>query len=368
MHERRPVEIDMIRSPDGRLYERTITHQPQVSIPQSRHDMTQTYVSSQPLSPRHAPLHEGYDPRAQAINSRVLPSIEDDQLASPGQSRSRVPQHDSRMAPPRLLQDEVQSNARSRNVQVIDLTDGADTQIAKRRRVEEPLGSRRIVDSNGPRRSFDQLGPQDGFDRPAREPQYHEREIIDPLTPTYIRDPFPASSRGLAASRQMNSRMDGQGIRSDSRAFRPLVEVQQNVAATRYAHAAEPARDQIPVSGFQPQRVQYEGKVPYGNERRYVQPADENHHLHNRSIRSEHDVPRYAARPPIYDGGNISYSREYIPVIRNEVLLPGPAAHQHLPIYADPGRGPQQHDRYDFRRNRCQVLLTGRLLPFTLRS
>ena len=364
MHERRQVESEVVRLADGHLYERTITQPQQALIPQRQQEMTQAYVSSQPPSPRHVPLHEGYDPRVQAINSRVLPSIEDNQPPSPGDSRSRVPQHDFRMAPPRRFDGNAESNARLRNVQVIDLTDSGDAQITKRRRVEEPLRARQVVEFNNPRRPPDQLGAQDGFDRPARELQYHGREIIDLSNPKYVRDPLSASPRIVSDRRQVDSRMDVHGIPSDVRAFRPLVEVPHNIPTSRYAYGPDPARDQNLGSGFLPQqRVHHEGQTSYGAQRRQVQPSDENYRPEDPAIRSEHIAERHAARVPVYDGGSISYSREYIPVIRNEVLMPDRAAQQHLPIYADPARGPQ-HDRYGFRRNRCQLSDAGRLLSF----
>jgi hypothetical protein len=362
VHERRPVEIDTIRGADGVLYERTITQQ-QASMPQRRHDLTQTYVSSQPPSPRHAPLHEGYDPRVQAVSSHILPSIEDNQPSSPGDSRSRVPQHDVRVATSRRLDDVAYSDARPRNVQVIDLTDSADAQLIKRRRVEEPPIARRYVKIDDTRRPLGQLrAPQDA-DRSARESQYQRREIIDLSIPTYVREPLPASSRVVAAGRQIDSRMEGQGNHPDMRAFRPLVEVQHNVAATRYASGPETARDQLPASGLQSQRIRHEGQFPYSEERRYAQPADENYHPEDPVFRSEHVVGRQAARVPVYDSGSISYSREYIPVIRNEVLMPDPAAQRRLPIYADPARMPQDV-RYDHRLNRCPLPHAGRLFPF----
>lgn len=326
--------------------------------------MPQTYVSSQPPSPRHVPLHEGYDPRVQPINSHVLPSIEDNQPPSSGDSRSRVPQHDFRRAPPRHFDGNPQSNARLRNVQVIDLTEGGDTPIINRHRVEEPLRARQVVDFNIPRRPPGQLVGQDGFDRPARELQYHGREIIDLSSPKYVRDPLPASPRIVSDRRQVDSRTDGHGIPSDARAFRPLVEVPHNIPTSRYAYGSDPARDQNLGSGFlPPHRVQLEGRTSYGAQRRQVQPPGEKHRPEDPAIRSEHIVDRRAARVPVYDGGSISYSREYIPVIRNDVLMPDRAAQQHLPIYADPARGPQ-HDRYGTRRNRCQLSDAGRLFSF----
>jgi hypothetical protein len=364
VHERRQVESEVVRLADGHLYERTITQPKQALIPQRRQEMTQAYVSSQPPSPRHFPLHEGYDARVQAINSRVLPSIEDNQPPSPGDSRSRVPQHDFRMAPPRRLDGSAQSNARLRNVQVIDLTDGDDAQIAKRRRVEEPLRARQIVEFEDPHRPLGQLGAPNGLNRPARELQYHGREIIDLSNPKYTRDPLLASPRIVSDSRQVDSRMDVHGILSDARAFRPLVEVPHNIPTSRHAYGPDPARDQNLGSGFLPQQgVQHESQSSHGAQRRQVQPSDENYRSEDPAIRSERIVERHAARVPVYDGGSIPYSREYIPVIRNEVLMPDRAAQQHLQIYTNPARGPQ-HDRYGFRRNRCQLSDAGRLFSF----
>lgn len=325
-------------------------------MPQRRHDLTQTYVSSQPPSPRHAPLHEGYDPRVQAISSHVLPSIEDNQPSSPGDSRSRFPQHDVRMAPARRVDDVTQSGARPRNVQVIDLTDDADAQLAKRRRVEDPPIARRYVEIDDTHRPLGQLRAPQDVDRSARELQYQRREIIDLSIPTYVREPLPVSTRVVATDRQVDSRMDGQGTRSDMRAFRPLVEVQHNVAATRYAPGPERARDQLPT-----QRVRHEGQLSYPEERRYAQVADENYRPQDPASYSEHIIGRQPVRVPVYDSGAISYSREYIPVIRKEALMPDPAAQRHTPMYADSARMPQDV-RYD--NCLCQFSHAGRLLPF----
>lgn len=357
------MEPGLVRGVDGHLYERIYTQPPQALIPERRHEIHQAYVSSQPPSPRHAPLHQGYDSRAQAISSHVLPSIEDTQPLSPNDGRSRAPQHDYRTDRSlHHLDDYAQTSARPRNVQVIDLTEGSNTQISKRRRVEEPVSARRHVDH---RRISSQTRPRDDYGRPAREPPQYGPEIIDLSGPRFVRDALADSPRMVADRQPIELRMDGgHGIRSDARAFRPLAEASHNAPANRYAYGPDPVHDRTRSDGFPlSPRVRHPGQINFGTERQYVQQPEAGYRPEDPAIRSEHLVTRNPARVPVYDGGGVSYSREYLPVIRNHALMPDVMAQQHQPNLVNQPRGPQ-HDRYDIRRNRYQLPDAGRPLPW----
>jgi hypothetical protein len=348
------MEPDLVRGSDGHLYERVYTHPTQASIPQA-------YVSSRPPSPRHAPLHEGHDSRVQAVSAYILPSIEDNQPPSPVDGRSRALHHDYRIDQPRWSDGHTQANARPRNVQVIDLTDGADAQIAKRRRLEEPLSVRRVIESNDNRRIAGEAATQEVYVRPTRDVQHPRREIIDLSNPIYIRETMPTNSRMVPDSRQSDLRLGGQSIRSDARTFCPLVEVPQNVPTSRHAYGLDPVHDQDLAGGLvSPSRVRREAQM--AAERRYAQPPNEKYLLEDPAIREQHVAARNTTRVPVYDNASIPYSREYIPVTRNEVLMSNPPPQQHQPIYVNPSRG-SQHDRYDFRRSRSRNPDAGRRLP-----
>ena len=347
------MEPDLVRGSDGHLYERFYTQPTQASVPQA-------YVSSRPPSPRHAPLHVGHDSRVQAVSTYILPSIEDNQPPSPVDGRSRALHHDYRMDQPRWSDDHAQESSRPRNVQVIDLTTGADAQIAKRRRLEEPQSVRRVVESNDKRRIAGEVATQEVYIRPTRDPQHPRREIIDLSSPIYIRETMPANSRMVPDSRQSGLRLGGETNRSDARSFRPLVEVPQNIPARRHTYGPDPVHDQNLAGGFvSPSRVRREAQMPFAAERRYAQPPNEKYFLEDPVTDSERVITRTTARVPVYDNASIPYSRDYIPVTRNEVLMSNTSPHQHQPIYVNPPGS--QHDRYDFRRGRYHIQDAGRL-------
>jgi hypothetical protein len=288
MHDQRPPQREYVQGRDGYLYEKIYEQSPQGSIHQRRHDAPQ----AQPPSPQQAPYYEVQDSRAQAINSRVVPSIEGNPVSFSESGMSRAPRNNSRMdQPPEYLERQPQSMLQTRNVPVIDLDDGADARFLRRRRIEEPSGTRRLVSHlDDHRRLSARTSLPEHHARPVFEPLPQRPEIIDLSSPKYVRESLH-SSRMVTDHRTDNEyHPEDPPIRSDF-ARRP--------------------------------------------------PAYRN-------------VLMPALQPTAYDGDHAAYSREYIPVTTSQSQLPFSAAQRDLQqaqpqpvIYVDSSpRGPH-HDRYD---------------------
>jgi hypothetical protein len=288
VHDQRPAQREYVQGRDGYLYEKIYEQPPQGSIHQRRHDAPQ----AQSPSPQHAPYYEAQDSRAQAINTRVLPSIEGNPVSFSESGRSRAPRNNHRMdQAAEYPERQPQSMLQTRNVPVIDLDDGADARFLQRGRIEEPSGTRRLVsDLDDQRRLSARTALPEHHARSTLEPLRQRPEIIDLSSPRYVREP-------LHSPRMVIER------RTDD-------EYHPEDPAIRSNFARRPP--------------------PYRN------------------------VLMPALRPTAYDVDRATYSREYISVTTSQPQLPLSAAQRDLQqaqqqpvIYVDSSpRGPH-HDRYD---------------------
>ena len=362
------MQPELVRGADGHLYERIYTQSLPGPVPQRRNEGPQTYVSSRPPSPRHAPLFEEQDLRVQPISPNIIPSIEDNQLRQEA-GRSRAPRMDSHQDHP-LARHEIhpESVLRSRNVEVIDLTDVADAQSAKRFQVDEPFNAWRMV-------SDVQTRPREGPIRQVYEPQHHRREIIDLSSPEYVRDPVLASPR-MAQQRKRDDRVlvvDGQASRPDTHTVRSMARGPLNAPRNRYAYAAEGYQTQEPRFASPPRFIR-EGRMSYGTQAQASLSPNAEYRPEDPAIRSEdflgrraanhRDVPISSVRVPAQDGDHAFYSREYTTVTRNEIAMTDAPIHRisqrQQSLYVDP----PQPGRYDSSRNRYEASDAGRPLPF----